>query len=152
MPSRHPSQIAMADVDRELWMEAAKKEIKSLEEHGIWTEVDASEAASRILPSQWAFKRKRTPDSNVKSHKGRTAARGDLEQEGVFETYAPVVAWSTVRLFLILSLVLDWHTCSIDFSSAFVQAVLKKQVSTAQRKGIRFDLRRELLRIPWNQV
>jgi hypothetical protein len=84
---------AMVDVDRELWIEAAKKEIKSLEEHGTWTEVDASEATSRILPSQWVFKRKRTPDGNVKSHKGRTVARGDLEQ-GVFETYAPVVAWS----------------------------------------------------------
>jgi hypothetical protein len=57
---------AMADADRELWTEAAKKEIKSLlEEHGTWTEVDASEAASRILPSQWAFKRKRTPDGDV---------------------------------------------------------------------------------------
>jgi hypothetical protein len=118
---------AMADVDRELWMEAAKKEIKSLEEHGTWTKVDASEAASRVLPSQWVIKCKRTPDGNVKSHKGRTAARGDLEQ-GVFETYAPVVAWSTAQLFLILSLVLDWCTCSVDFSSAFVQAVLKKQV------------------------
>jgi hypothetical protein len=73
------------------------------------------------------FKRKRTPDGNVKSHKGSTVARGDLEQ-GVFQTYAPVVAWSTVRLFLILSLVLDWHACSVDFSSAFVQAVLKKKV------------------------
>ena len=54
-------------------------------------------------------------------------ARGDLEQ-GVFETFAPVVAWSTVRFFLILSLVLEWHTCSIDFSSAFVQAALEKFV------------------------
>jgi hypothetical protein len=35
----------MADVDRELWIEAAKKEIKSLEEHGTWTEVDTSEAS-----------------------------------------------------------------------------------------------------------
>jgi hypothetical protein len=117
----------MADVDQELWTEAAKKEIKSLEEYGTWTEVDASEATSRVLLSQWAFKRKRTPDGNVKSHKGRTLARGDPEQ-GVFETCAPVVAWSAVQLFLILSLVLDWHTCSVDFSSAFVQAILKKQV------------------------
>jgi transposase InsO family protein len=118
---------AMGDVDRDLWIEAAKKEIKSLEEHGTWTEVDFSEATTKILPSQWVFRRKRTPDGNVKSHKARTVARGDLEQ-GVFETFAPVVAWSTVRLFLVLSLVLDWHTCSIDFSNAFVQAKLEKSV------------------------
>jgi hypothetical protein len=118
---------AMSDVDRDLWILAAKKEIKSLEDHGTWTEVDVSEATSRILPSQWVFRRKRTPDGTVKSHKGRTVARGDLEQ-GVFQTYAPVVAWSTVRLFLILSLILGWYTCSIDFSSAFVQASLEKSV------------------------
>jgi hypothetical protein len=118
---------AMTDVDRELWIEAAKKEIKSLEDHGTWTEVDASESTTRILPSQWVFRRKRTPDGNVKSYKARTVARGDLEQ-GVFQTFAPVVAWSTVRLFLVLSLVLDWYTCSIDFSSAFVQASLEKSV------------------------
>jgi hypothetical protein len=118
---------AMADVDRELWIAAAKKEIASLEDHGTWTEVELGEATSRILPCQWVFRRKRTPDGNVKSHKARMVARGDLEQ-GVFQTFAPVVAWSTVRLFLVLSLVLDWYTCSIDFSSAFVQATLEKSV------------------------
>jgi predicted RNA binding protein YcfA (HicA-like mRNA interferase family) len=80
-----------------------------------------------VLPSQWVFKRKRTPDGNIKSYKGRTVARGDLE-EGVFDTYAPVVAWSNVRFFLVLSLILKWNTCSIDFSSAFVQAKLEKAV------------------------
>jgi hypothetical protein len=118
---------AMADTDRDLWIAAAKKEIKLLEDHGTWTKVDASKATSQILPSQWVFCRKRTPDGNVNSHKGRTVARGDLEQ-GVFQTFAPVVAWSTVRFFLILSLILDWYTCSIDFSSAFVQAALEKLV------------------------
>ena len=87
-----------------------------------------SEATSRILPCQWVFRRKRTPDGNVKSHKARMmVARGNLEQ-GVFQTFAPVVAWSTLRLFLVLSLVLDWHTFSIDFSSAVVQATLEKSV------------------------
>jgi hypothetical protein len=36
----------MTDVDRELWIVAAKKEIKSLEDHGTWTEVDILEAMS----------------------------------------------------------------------------------------------------------
>ena len=54
-------------------------------------------------------------------------ARGDLEQ-GIFETSAPVVAWSTGRLFSVLSLMLDWYTCSIDFSGAFIQAALEKSV------------------------
>jgi predicted RNA binding protein YcfA (HicA-like mRNA interferase family) len=33
-----------------------------------------------------------------------------------------------VRFFLVLSLILDWTTCFIDFSSAFIQAKLEKAV------------------------
>jgi transposase InsO family protein len=118
---------AMADVDRDKWIEAAIQEILSLEKEDTWTEVDIEEALSKVLPSQWVFRRKRTPDGNIKAYKARSVCRGDLEQ-GTFDTFAPVVAWSTVRFFLILSLILDWHTCSIDFSSAFVQAKLDKKV------------------------
>jgi hypothetical protein len=97
---------AMCDVDKGKWIDAAAKVIQSLEDQNTWTEVDLSKATSRILPSQWVFKRKRTPDGNIKSYKARSVARGDLE-EGTFETFTHVVAWSTVRFFLVLSLVLD---------------------------------------------
>jgi hypothetical protein len=46
---------AMADVDRELWIKAAKKEIKSLEDQGTWTEVDISEATSKFCPLNGCF-------------------------------------------------------------------------------------------------
>jgi hypothetical protein len=118
---------AMADADRIQWIESAHKEIKSLEENHTWKEVDVSEAKTKILPGTWVFRRKRTPDGLISKHKGRYCVRGDL-QEGEFETYAPVVAFSTVRLFLVLSLTLNWYTCSIDFSNAFVQATLEEPV------------------------
>ena len=41
---------------------------------------------------------------------------------GITDTYLPIVAFPTVRLFLIVSIVLKWKTCSIDFSNALVQA------------------------------
>jgi hypothetical protein len=43
---------AMKDVDKLKWIEAAEKEIKSLEDQDTWTEVDISDATSRVLPSQ----------------------------------------------------------------------------------------------------
>jgi len=49
-------------------------------------------------------------------------------EEGEPETFAPVVAWSSVRLFTILALTLNWDTSSIDFSNAFVQAKLETPV------------------------
>ena len=117
---------AMNDADNNEWRKAALKEIQALEEKGTWREVDINDVLSSetILPGTWVFRRKRTPDGTIKKFKGRYCVRGDL-QVGTFETFAPVIAFSTVRLFLILSLKFEWCTCSIDFSNAFVQAELK---------------------------
>ena len=129
---------ALKDVDKEEWSKAALKEIQALEEKGTWIEVDIKSVPSKetILPGTWVFRRKRTPDGTIKKYKGRYCVRGDL-QVGDFETFAPVVAFSTVRLFLILSLKLKWCTCSIDFSNAFVQAELKDPVWIHLPRGFR---------------
>jgi len=48
--------------------------------------------------------------------------------EGVnfFETFAPIVNWTTVRLMLILSLVLGLSTKQVDYTAAFVHAPIDK--------------------------
>jgi hypothetical protein len=130
---------AMSDIEHVTkWMEAAAKEIASLEKNGTWIEVKMTEAKTKILPGTWIFRRKRSPDGEIIKYKARYCVRGDLE-EGEPETYAPVVAWSSVRLFLILSLTLGWGTCSIDFSSAFVQANLADPVWIHMPRGFKTD-------------
>ena len=108
----------MIDADKDEWSKAALKEIQALEEKGTWVEVsvDSVPASETILPGKWVFRRKRTPDGTIKKYKGRYCVRGDL-QVGDFEIFAPVVAFSTVSLFLVLSLKFRWCTCSIDFAS-----------------------------------
>ena len=123
--------------EMEKWKEAALVEIQSLEKNGTWLIVDKSEAKGRILPGTWVFRRKRTPDGSVSKFKARYCVRGDLEDVTNQETFAPVVAWSTVRLFLVLSLTLKWKTCTIDFSSAFVQAPLNDPVWIHLPRGFR---------------
>ena len=130
---------AMADVENIYeWMKAANDEIKSLVKNGTWKEVSTDVANTRILPGTWVFRRKRTPDGAISKYKARYCVRGDL-QETLQETYAPVVAWSTVRLFLVLSLTLEWETCTIDFSSAFVQAPLDDPVWIHLPRGFRSE-------------
>jgi hypothetical protein len=87
---------AMADIEHVTkWMEAAAKEVASLERNGTWKEVSMLEAKTKILPGTWVFRRKRSPDGEITKYKARYCVRGDLE-EGEPETYAPVVAWSSV--------------------------------------------------------
>jgi len=48
---------AMADKEHlTKWMEAAQKEISTLESLGSWDEVDVSDAQSRIIPGTWVFR------------------------------------------------------------------------------------------------
>ena len=44
------------------------------------------------------------------------------------DTFAPVVAWSTVRFFLVLAMTLGWSTASIDWANVFIQAVSKMHI------------------------
>ncbi len=79
-----------------------------------------------VLPSTWAFKVKRYPDGSVKKLKARFCARGDRQLEGVdyFETWAPVVQWSTIRIVLILAVKLGFTSAQCDITAAFIHALL----------------------------
>ena len=120
---------AMSDPDDlERWIEAAEKEIRTLEDMETWEEVLVSEAKGHIVPTHWVFKKKRKPDGTIDKYKGRLVVRGDLMKDYDFETHAPVASWSTIRMVLILSLAWGWHTCTCDYSNAFVHAKLDTPV------------------------
>ena len=90
-----------------------------------------------VVPSTWAFKIKRFPSGLVRKLKARFCVRGDLQKQGVdvFETYAPVVSWTTVRLLLILSVVLNLATTQVDYTAAFCQAPINHDVYIALPNG-----------------
>ena len=88
-----------------------------------WILVDR-QAHLRILKRTCVFKLKRTPDGVAYRHRSRFCVRGDQQEYGVnyFETFAPVIQWSTIRLVLILILTQNWTTRVIDYTNAFPQA------------------------------
>jgi hypothetical protein len=75
-----------------------------------------------VLPSTWAFKIKWYPDGRVKKFKACICARGDRQKEGIdyFETWAPVVQWSTLRIVMILAIKLKLISVQCDITAAFV--------------------------------
>jgi len=106
----------------EYW-KAAVKEIQTLEKMGVWEVVDRPEGAN-VIDSTWAFRIKRFPDGLIKKFKARFCVRGDQQVHGIdfFETYAPVVQWTTVRLMLILEVLLGLKSKQGDITAAFVHA------------------------------
>ena len=136
-PDLFTYEQAMASEDKDKWAASAMKEIRELEEHGCWEEVPISEAKGRpIIPSQWVFRLKRRPDGTITKYKGRIVLRGDLMKD-IHDKTSPVVSFSTVRIFLIMSLFLGWYTCSVDFANAFIQATRPDEVFMHVPRGFK---------------
>ena len=71
---------------------------------------------ANILASTRAFRKMRYPDGLLKKFKARFCVRGDQQVDGVhvFEMFAPVIDWITVRILLILSMILSLETQQVD--------------------------------------
>ena len=91
------------------------------------------------------FKRERYPDGTLKKYKARFCVRGDqqIEEIDVFDTYAPVASWITVRLLLVLSLIFNMHKQQVDYTNSFFQAPLDQTVFVEISSG--FEARNKVL-------
>jgi len=118
---------AMRAPDANEFRKAMAQEIKSHTDNGHWQIVDKSSVPgmASILPAVWAFRRKRRiKTQEVYKWKARLNVHGGRQEHGVnyWETYAPVVGWSTIRLFLNLMILNQWVSRQVDFVLAFPQA------------------------------
>ena len=103
-------------------------EIATLEGINAWNILEYDpETMPDVIRSTWAFKCKRFPDGQIKKFKARFCACGDMQLEGIdfFETYAPVVQWTTIRLMFILEVLLGLKSKQGDVTWAFLHANLK---------------------------
>ncbi len=100
-------------------------EIATLEALGAWEVLEYdSETMPNVIQSTWAFKCKRFPNGLIKKFKARFCAQGDIQLERVdfFETYAPVVQWTTIQLMFILEVHLGLKSKQGDIICAFLHA------------------------------
>ena len=120
----------------ELWDEAMIKEMKGLGELKSFKIVPRPRGAN-VIQSTWAFKKKIHPDGGLKKYNAHFCVRDSQQIEGVdvFEIYAPVVTWVTVRTFLVLSLMLNLHTQQIDYTNGFFQAQLDQTMFAELPRG-----------------
>jgi hypothetical protein len=115
---------------------AMEAELETLTRKDCWEVVERPKNRP-VVSSTWAFKIKRYPDGSMRKLKARFCARGYEQTEGVdfFETFAPVVEWTTVRFLLIMSIVLGLHSAQVDYVAAFVQADIDTEVYVEMPRG-----------------
>ena len=123
-------KIALASPQRELWVEAISEELHSLDLAHTWDMVPRAPAGARVFPSKFVLKVKRTSDGTVERYKARLVLLGHLQRENIdyFETYAPVVDFTAVRIALVLASFKNMSIHHLDVKCAFLNGELQEEI------------------------
>ncbi|KAL7478509.1 hypothetical protein ACHAW6_004267 [Cyclotella cf. meneghiniana] len=116
-----------------------EEELTTLERDLAAWDMVPREPWMHVLLSTWAFHIKRFPNGLVKKFKARFCVRGDCRKEGIdfWETWSPIVQWSTVRLMMTLAAKLDLCSAQANITAAFVHTDLEpgEQIFVRQPTG-----------------
>ena len=118
---------AMKQPDADQFIKAMAEEIQAHEDNHHWEVVtrDTIPQGTPILPAIWSMRRKRRIDTRaIYKWKARLTIHGGKQEHGInyWETFSPVVRWSTIRLTFILAIKYQWATHQLDFVLAYPQA------------------------------
>jgi hypothetical protein len=135
---------ALRAPDRSQFLEAMQKEIQDHEDLKHWELVPRANIpqGTTVLPSVWSMKRKRRIDTReVYRWKARLNLHGGKQIKDVhfWETYSPVVKWSSIRLFLTLVVIKGWHSRQVDFVLAYPQADIETEMYMEIPKGFEYQ-------------
>ena len=111
----------MVSPDRGGFIAAMEVEVQTLIDMTAF-DVVPRPSNKKVISGVWAFKRKRYPDGSIRKLKARYCARGIEKIEGFdyFETHNPVIMWMSVRLLLVMSILLNFKTSYINYTTAFI--------------------------------
>ena len=120
------SERTMTLHERELFMQAKVKELKSFFEHGVWEFSTAEEAdTSRTLSSRLLLKWSKNSDGTPRA-KARLIVRGYADRdalEGRIDTAAPTTSRLSRSMLLSVMATMRWSCWTADVSTAFLQGL-----------------------------
>ena len=123
----------MACIHKERRLEAMLDELTSLSEHGVF-ELCELPPGHKLVAGKWVLKIKRGAQGEIERFKARYVAKGFTQVHGVdlFETWALVGRYATLRMLLSVCVVQDVETKNIDIKCAFLNGVLEEEMYMVQ--------------------
>ncbi|CAI7849123.1 unnamed protein product, partial [Closterium sp. NIES-53] len=110
------------------WQAAMDAEMASWKSTGTYVN-EVPPPGANIVSGIWIFRVKRPPGSPP-VFKARYVARGFSQRPGVdyFQTFSPTPKMTTLRVLLHVAAQCDYELHSLDFSTAFLQGSLHKEI------------------------
>lgn len=137
--ARDPESIseAFSGINAEQWKKAMENEHRSLIENETWELVQLP-PGRKAIANKWVFKRKLDENGNIDRYKARLVVKGCSQKEGIdyFETFSPVVRYSSIRFLIAIAAKYDLDIDQMDAVTAFLQGELKEEVYMRQPTGL----------------
>ena len=146
------------------WLKAEADEWKALVDTGCVEEAQVK-PGKPPLPIKWVYSLKTDSAGAIQRFKARAVARGDkaVEGEDFFESFAPVVRWGSIRIYIALTVLLGLVPLQLDVDTAYLYAALLEEIYALPPDGIHlpkgrcFRLKKSLYGLPqsgrnWNKL
>ena len=128
-------RMALQSDEEPLWRKAIEIEIKTLKNMKRWIKVKRPQGKP-VLHSKFVLKRKRNGDGTVSKYKARLIVCGNEDAEVQLNSFAPVIDFSSVKLFLAIEIQRKLIIRQLNFENAFVNGNLEREVFVEFRKYI----------------
>jgi hypothetical protein len=111
------------------WREAMQREKDSIYKNQTWIVVDRPERKN-VISTKWIYKLKKDSMGRIVKCKARIVTRGFQQKEGAdfFDTFAPVVRWTTIRAIITLAAKKEWDLDQFDFIIAFLNGLIEEDI------------------------
>jgi len=127
---------ALQSEHSEEWKDAMQKEYASLIKNNTWSLVDLPKG-QKTIGCKWVYSIKTNKAGQTERYKARLVAKGCSQQYGVnyFETFSPVVRYSTIRLVLALAAEYKMFVHQLDVTTAYLNSKLDEECYMTQPDG-----------------
>uniref|UniRef100_A0A803P5Z5 CCHC-type domain-containing protein n=1 Tax=Cannabis sativa TaxID=3483 RepID=A0A803P5Z5_CANSA len=111
------------------WLLAMDKETQALEHNKTWI-ITKLPPGHKAIGCKWVYKVKYDRSGAVERFKARLVAKVYNQRHGIdySQTYAPVVKFNTLKVFMALAAMNNWNVHQLDTNNAFLHGDLHEEV------------------------
>ena len=119
-----------------LWYDAMKDEMNSMQRNRVWNLVVLPNGV-KVICCKWVFQTKRDSLGNIEIYKARLVAKGFTKNEGInyIETFSLVPKKYFLRIILALVAHFDLELQKMDVKTTFLNGDLEEEVYMKQPEG-----------------
>jgi hypothetical protein len=122
--------------EKEKWIQAMNKEIKSLQDHRTW-DIMPKPPNVKPIKSKWVYAIKHDPATSTMRYKARLVAAGYSQRFNVDykETFSPVMKSDSLRGLLIYAVQNNYSIHQFDIETAYLHGRLDETIYMLQPEG-----------------